>query len=74
MATATGGRHHLGITSFGVTTSTAHEAGDPIIAEHDKDSEPSEQLFLVVSGPRSSTSRASGSRCSRERSSSRSLA
>jgi len=43
-------RHHFGITSFGVTAWTAREAGDPIIAEYDEDSEPSEQLFLVLSG------------------------
>jgi hypothetical protein len=43
-------RHHLGITSFGVTAWTAREAGDPIIAAYDEDSEPSEELFLVVRG------------------------
>ena len=29
-------RHHFGITSFGVNTWTAREAGDPIINEHDR--------------------------------------
>ena len=43
-------RHHFGITSFGVTAWTAREAGDPIIPDYDEDSEPSEQLFLVLSG------------------------
>jgi hypothetical protein len=43
-------RHHFGIRSFGVTAWTAREAGDPIIAEYDEDSEPGEELFVVVSG------------------------
>ena len=43
-------RHHFGITSFGVTAWTAREAGDAIIGEYDEDSEPSEELFVVVSG------------------------
>jgi tetratricopeptide (TPR) repeat protein len=43
-------RHRFGITSFGVTAWTAREAGDPVIAEYDEDSAPSEQLFLVLSG------------------------
>src|SRR5205085_9092276 len=44
-------RHHFGITSFGVNTWTAREAGDRIINEHDED-EPGghEELYLVVSG------------------------
>jgi mannose-6-phosphate isomerase-like protein (cupin superfamily) len=43
-------RHHFGIMSFGVTAWTAREAGDAIIGEYDEDSEPSEELFVVVSG------------------------
>ncbi len=43
-------RHHLGITSFGVTAWVGAAVGDPIINEYDEDSEPSEELFLVVSG------------------------
>ena len=43
-------RHHFGITSFGVTAWVGPEAGDPIINEYDEDSEPSEELFVVVSG------------------------
>jgi hypothetical protein len=44
-------RHHFGITSFGVNTWTAREAGDRIINEHDE-SEPdgNEELYLVQSG------------------------
>jgi tetratricopeptide (TPR) repeat protein len=43
-------RHHFGITSFGVTAWTAPNAGEPVIADYDEDSEPQEELFLVVSG------------------------
>lgn len=43
-------RHHLGITSFGVTAWTAHDVGDPVVAPFDKDSEPAEELFLVLTG------------------------
>ncbi len=42
-------RHHFGITSFGVTAWVG-AAGDAIINEFDEDSEPAEELFLVVSG------------------------
>jgi len=44
-------RHHLGVTSFGVTTWTARAAGDRIINEHDE-SEPDsdEELYLVIAG------------------------
>src|SRR5258705_12438129 len=44
-------RHHLGITSFGVNTWTAKNAGDRIINEHDE-SEPDsdEELYLVLTG------------------------
>ncbi|MEP6892645.1 MAG: hypothetical protein ABI927_02595 [Gaiellaceae bacterium] len=42
---------HLGITSFGVNTWTARDAGDRIINEHDE-SEPDsdEELYLVLRG------------------------
>ena len=43
-------RHHFGITSFGVTAWVGAAAGDPIINEYDEDSEPAEELFVVVSG------------------------
>ena len=43
-------RHHLGIQSFGVTAWVGAAAGDPIINEYDEDSEPAEELFIVVSG------------------------
>ena len=43
-------RHHLGIQSFGVTAWVGAAAGDPIINEYDEDSEPAEELFVVVSG------------------------
>ena len=45
-------RHHLGITSFGMTAWTGREAGDRIINEHDEADAPdgSEELYLVQSG------------------------
>jgi hypothetical protein len=43
-------RHHFGITSFGVTAWVGAAAGDPIINEYDEDSEPTEELFMVVNG------------------------
>jgi hypothetical protein len=43
-------RHHFGINSFGVTAWVGNAAGDPIINEYDEGSEPSEELFVVVSG------------------------
>ena len=43
-------RHHFGITSFGVTAWVGAAAGDAIINEFDEDSEPAEELFIVVSG------------------------
>jgi len=44
-------RHHFGITSFGVTTWTARDAGDRIINEHDESEEDaSEELYLVMRG------------------------
>jgi hypothetical protein len=44
-------RHHFGITSFGVTSWTARDAGDRIINEHDE-SEPdsAEELYVVLQG------------------------
>ena len=45
-------RHHFGITSFGINTWTAREAGERIINEHDEadDSDRSEELYLVTQG------------------------
>lgn len=43
-------RHHFGITSFGVTAWVGAAAGDAIINEFDEDSEPAEELFIVLSG------------------------
>jgi tetratricopeptide (TPR) repeat protein len=42
-------RHSLGITSFGINTWTAREAGDRIINEHDEDGE-DEEVYVVQSG------------------------
>jgi tetratricopeptide (TPR) repeat protein len=42
-------RHHLGITSFGVNSFTAKDAGDRIINEHDEEGE-HEELYLVHTG------------------------
>jgi hypothetical protein len=44
-------RHYFGITSFGVNTWTASDAGDRIINEHDEAEEDSnEELYLVQRG------------------------
>src|SRR5205085_3757751 len=44
-------RHHFGITSFGVNTWTAREAGDRLINEHDEDEEDgNEELYIVQRG------------------------
>jgi hypothetical protein len=43
-------RHHLGITSFGVNTWTAREAGDRLINQHDEESGGDEELYMVISG------------------------
>jgi hypothetical protein len=43
-------RHHFGIQSFGATAWVGSAVGDPIINEFDEDSEPAEELFIVVSG------------------------
>jgi hypothetical protein len=42
-------RHHLGITSFGVSAWTGRNAGDRIINEHDEADE-QEELYLVQRG------------------------
>jgi hypothetical protein len=42
-------RHHFGITSFGINTWTARDAGDRIINEHDEKDE-QEELYLVQRG------------------------
>jgi tetratricopeptide (TPR) repeat protein len=44
-------RHHLGITTFGVNSMTAHGDGDRLINEHDEGEEDaSEELYIVMSG------------------------
>ena len=43
-------RHHFGISSLGVAAWTARETGDAIVGGYDGDSEPNEELFVVVSG------------------------
>ena len=43
-------RHHFGISSLGVAAWTARETGDAIVGGYDEDSEPNEELFVVVSG------------------------
>ena len=43
-------RHHFGITSFGITTWTARDAGDRIINEHDESDDGAEELYLVLRG------------------------
>jgi tetratricopeptide (TPR) repeat protein len=44
-------RHHLGITSFGINSFTAREAGDRLINEHDEsEEEANEELYLVQRG------------------------
>jgi tetratricopeptide (TPR) repeat protein len=44
-------RHHFGITSFGVNTWTARDAGDRIINEHNEDDPGGgEELYLVMQG------------------------
>jgi tetratricopeptide (TPR) repeat protein len=45
-------RHHFGITSFGINTWTARNAGDRIINEHDEDEgeDSQEELYLVQRG------------------------
>jgi tetratricopeptide (TPR) repeat protein len=43
--------YHLGITSFGVNTWTARDAGDRIINEHDEaEPDADEELYLVLRG------------------------
>jgi mannose-6-phosphate isomerase-like protein (cupin superfamily) len=43
-------RHSFGITSFGVNSWTAREAGDRIINEHDEADDEDEELYVVQSG------------------------
>ncbi len=44
-------RHHLGITTFGVNSMTAHADGDRLINAHDEGEEDSsEELYIVMSG------------------------
>jgi hypothetical protein len=47
-------RHHLGITSFGITSWTGREVGDRILNEHDEadndTGERNEELYLVLAG------------------------
>jgi hypothetical protein len=43
-------RSHFGITSFGINSFTAREAGDRIISEHDEGPEGQEELYLVQRG------------------------
>ena len=43
-------RAHFGITSFGVNSWTAKQAGDRIINEHDESAEGDEELYLVHTG------------------------
>jgi quercetin dioxygenase-like cupin family protein len=43
-------RAHFGITSFGVNSWTAKQAGDRIINEHDESAEGEEELYLVHTG------------------------
>jgi mannose-6-phosphate isomerase-like protein (cupin superfamily) len=44
-------RHRLGITTFGVTASTAHADGARLITEHDEaETGSSEELYVVMSG------------------------
>jgi tetratricopeptide (TPR) repeat protein len=43
-------RQHFGITSFGVNSWTARDAGDRIINEHDESDGDEEELYLVLAG------------------------
>lgn len=44
-------RSHFGITTFGITTATAHADGDRLINEHDEtEPDSSEELYMVTSG------------------------
>lgn len=43
-------RHHFGITTFGVNTWTAEQAGDRLINEHDEADMEFEELYLVLQG------------------------
>lgn len=43
-------RHHFGITTFGVNTWTANQAGERLINEHDEADVDKEELYLVLEG------------------------
>jgi tetratricopeptide (TPR) repeat protein len=44
-------RHHFGITTFGVTTTTARSDGDRLINEHDEaEPDSGEELYVVMTG------------------------
>jgi tetratricopeptide (TPR) repeat protein len=43
-------RHHFGITSFGINSWTARDAGDRVINEHDEADDGAEELYLVLNG------------------------
>jgi tetratricopeptide (TPR) repeat protein len=44
-------RHHFGITTFGITATTARAGGDRLINEHDEaEPDSSEELYVVLSG------------------------
>lgn len=43
-------RHHFGISTFGVNTWTANQAGDRLINEHDETEVDKEELYLVLEG------------------------
>lgn len=43
-------RHHFEISTFGVNTFTANQAGERLINEHDEAGEDKEELYLVLQG------------------------
>lgn len=43
-------RHHFGITTFGVNTWTASQAGERLINEHDETDVDKEELYVVLQG------------------------
>ena len=43
-------RHHFGITSFGINSWSAGEAGERLINEHDEADDGNEELYLVLHG------------------------
>jgi hypothetical protein len=62
-------RHHFGISSFGINAWTSAAAGDRVINEHDESDDGHEELYVVTSGRRSSSSTASDGKRPRARSS-----